>query len=474
MRQTGETDTQSPAPGEPTSASPSDHTADSESRTGSQPGLKALLGTSSIMFLLRVTGAAAAFLTQMLLARWMGAHELGIYVYAFSWMIILATIISLGYEMACFRVIGQALSENNHGVIRGYLRRGRQLFWSLGVASSLMLAFLISTVDGLVDPAYRTTLLIALIVLPVYLTAVLHEAISHAFSWLYMMILPNTVFRPLLLLIAVAIVWWWQGDLTAVEVMSYQLAAMILVTTLHFFVFRKLLKKHLDDSPPHFATRQWIRIGLPQLVPMLYISFLPEISVIMVGFFLPADEVAIFSVAFRVAMLISFMIFAVDSIFRPKAALLYAEQDHDELQKLTSNCTLLMFWPGLICVIVFVLFGQWILGFFGEEFIAGYRVFALLSACQLIIVFFGPLSSLLNVTGHQDHSMVVFSVALLAILVLDVLLVPTLGMTGAAIGVIAVTAMWNLWMNQLVRKHLNIHTSLISASINLLQRLRAN
>ncbi len=439
---------------------------DSQAEAKTIHGLRSLLGTSSIMFGLRVAGAAAAFLTQMLLARWMGAHQLGIYVYAFSWMIILATIVSLGYEMSSFRVIGQALSEKRHDLIKGYLLRGRQLFWSLGIVTSLILAGLIYFIDGLVDPEYRNTLLLALVVLPVYLTAVMHEATSHAFSWLYMMILPNTVFRPVLLLLAVAFVWFTQHELKAEQVMIYQLMAMVFVTFIHYLFFRKMLEKKIGNPTPTYLTRSWIRIGLPQLVPMLYISFLPEISVIMVGFFLPPDDVAIFSIAFRVAMLISFMIFAVDSIFRPKAALMFAEGDHEGLQKLTTQSTQLMFWPGLACVIFFILFGRQILGFFGDEFVTGYDVFALLSACQLIIVFFGPVSSLLNVTGHQDYSMMVFSVALIGILLMDVILVPIFGMLGAALGVILITAMWNVWMCLLVKRHLNIHSHLLSHFIH--------
>ncbi|GEM_PF-6440669 len=51
--------------------------------------LASLLGASTFMFACRVLGAGLAFLTQLLQARWMGAHELGIYLYAFSWCIIL-------------------------------------------------------------------------------------------------------------------------------------------------------------------------------------------------------------------------------------------------------------------------------------------------------------------------------------------------------------------------------------------------
>ena len=424
--------------------------------------LSSLLGASTLMFGCRLLGAALAFLTQLLLARWMGAYQLGIYVYAFSWMIILSTVIGIGYESASFRVIGQAISDKRFDLIDGFILRGRQILIGIGILAVIILGGVIYSFDGVVDIDYKNTLLIAIFTIPVYLIAVFHESVSHAFSWFALMILPNTVIRPLILLGFVAVIWFSTNSLDAETVMAYQLLAMIIVVAGHFLFFKTHLKRTLGNSKPTFQTRSWIRIGVPQLIPVLFIGFLAEINVVMVGFFLPADQVAIFSIAFRIAMLISFMIYAVDSIFRPKAALSFAEQDMPALQKLTAHSTQLMFWPGLICIIVFIIFGKFILGVFGEEFVAGYEVFALLALSQLVTISIGPVASLLNVTGHQDYSLMVFGSALVILLILNAIFIPLFGMIGAAMAVILVTIFWNLWMLTLVKKHLKIHPTVLS------------
>ena len=440
----------------------SDNNKNKPTEKSSNHSLSNLLGASSFIFACRISGAGLAFLTQLLLARWMGAYQLGIFFYAFSWMIILSTIIGIGYESASFRVIGRALSEQRYDLIRGFIIRGRQILLSSGFITILLLGGILLSFDGIVNPDSQKTLLIALIIVPVYLIAVFHEAVSHAFSWFAMMALPNIVIRPLLTLILVAITWYSTGTLDAETVMSYQFIAMLTVVLIHYLLFRTKLTKEIGKPQPSFMTRSWVRIGIPQLVPVLFIGFLAEINVVMVGFFLPPDQVAIFSIAFRVAMLISFMIFAVDSMFRPKAALFYADQDMPALQKLTSQSTQLMFWPGLFCVILFIVFGKFILGIFGEEFVAGYEIFALLASSQLIIISIGPVASLLNVTGHQDYSMMVFGVALIILLILDAILIPIFGMNGAAIAVVLVTAFWNIWMLILVKRVLKIHPSVLS------------
>ena len=52
-------------------------------RLGGQE-LSGLVGGSAFFFISRVAGAVLAYVTQIVLARWMGATELGAYVFAFS------------------------------------------------------------------------------------------------------------------------------------------------------------------------------------------------------------------------------------------------------------------------------------------------------------------------------------------------------------------------------------------------------
>jgi len=56
-------------------------------------------------FAIRVTGAITIFLSQILLARWMGSAEFGIYVYAWTWLQMVGDIIHLGLPLTAQRTI---------------------------------------------------------------------------------------------------------------------------------------------------------------------------------------------------------------------------------------------------------------------------------------------------------------------------------------------------------------------------------
>ncbi len=63
---------------------------------------------ASRAFLIRVGAAALAFGSQVLLARWMGAHEFGIYVYVSTWVMVIAGgVVDIGIASSAQRFIPQ-------------------------------------------------------------------------------------------------------------------------------------------------------------------------------------------------------------------------------------------------------------------------------------------------------------------------------------------------------------------------------
>src|SRR3977135_471225 len=48
------------------------------------------------VFLVRVASAGLALVSQVLLARWMGSFEFGIYIYAWTWVLMIGALSDLG------------------------------------------------------------------------------------------------------------------------------------------------------------------------------------------------------------------------------------------------------------------------------------------------------------------------------------------------------------------------------------------
>jgi len=77
--------------------------------------LRAVLGGSSeasvtkrlagTIFLIRVASAALAYLSQILLARWMGGSDYGVYVYVWTWVLLLGSMMDFGISASAQKII---------------------------------------------------------------------------------------------------------------------------------------------------------------------------------------------------------------------------------------------------------------------------------------------------------------------------------------------------------------------------------
>jgi O-antigen/teichoic acid export membrane protein len=182
--------------------------------------LSAIFGGSTFVFSCRVTGAGLTLFTQVLLARWLGAAELGIYVIAFSWCVLLAALSNVGMTPATLRVIGRALAEHKPGVIWGYSRRGGQIVLSVSCVLAIALGLLAVLAVDRLPGGNAAPFLIALAAAPALALVSFQGQIAVAFRWLKTAFLANEVFRPLFLILIIAAIWISTEKLSASAVMA--------------------------------------------------------------------------------------------------------------------------------------------------------------------------------------------------------------------------------------------------------------
>jgi len=392
-----------------------------------------LISGSAFVFSYRLFGAAATFLTQVLLARWMGAAELGVYVLAFSWCILLATLSTGGFRVASMRFIGEGLAKEKPGYISGYVRRSLQIVIVLSLAVAILGSLGLLVFDAVFDFESSTTLIIALLAVPFFALLNVYAGFANALSRFSLSFMPINVFRPALFLAAICAVWVAGKSLDANVAMLLNCLALGLVAVVTVILGKRALHPHINGSKPQYATRLWIRTALPLLFVALFTGYFPELMVILAGSYLPSEDLAVFHVCFRVAMLISFGLYAIDAFTGPEITQLLTNGDRKKLQQIVNRITRLKFWSALAALVVLGLAGSKILGLFGEEFTPGYSVLMILASAQLVQAAAGPVTRLGSLSGHQNRTVMVFIVAIIVALVLVTILVPLFGAHGAAL-----------------------------------------
>ena len=211
------------------------------------------------------------------------------------------------------------------------------------------------------------------------------------------------------------------------------LSQLVAVVWLAAFLVRRFPKSARVELSGDDTFRKYLLLSFPLFLIGLGYQLLNQMDTIMLGHFSPEKEVGIYSVAFKVS---AFVLVGSD-ILLPIVAPLFSHFSETRDSHLTAALfATVTKWLCYFALIVFActaIFRIELLGIFGNGFAAGGTVLLILAGGQLANAATGPTGVLLTMTGKQKWelantiSMVAFN------FVLNLILIPRLGKTGAAI-----------------------------------------
>jgi len=177
---------------------------------------------------------------------------------------------------------------------------------------------------------------------------------------------------------------------------------------------------------------------------------------ILLGFYLNPALVGIYALASTLSAFIAIVLQSVNQIFAPVIAHLHAQARLDVLQKLFQTLTKWILGLTLPLAFVVIAFALPLMRIFGPSFEAGWPVLVIGAIGQVVNCGVGSVGYLLLMSGNQRRLIrVQFVMAGISILV-NVTLIPVLGILGAAIAAASVNVAGNLWNLYHVRKALGI------------------
>jgi O-antigen/teichoic acid export membrane protein len=275
--------------------------------------------------------------------------------------------------------------------------------------------------------------------------------------------LPGQVIRPLLLILGIVLLSVLGGELDQRKALGVTAGAYFLAVLSQGAVLERRVRSEVGDGRPEYRTRRWLRISLPMLLIAGFILLLNRTDVVMLGALAEARDVGTYNAAARTANLTTFVLMAVNAMAAPSIAPLFRKGEHERLQDLASTVAHLTFWPSLAVGVGLVGLAPYILGLFGEAFVAGHGVLAILVVGHLVNVGVGSVGYLMNMTGNQDEMARVVGSAAVVNILLNALLIPRFGALGAGMATATSTMVWNVWLNRIVVSRISIHPSIVHA-----------
>ncbi|MFV0299009.1 MAG: lipopolysaccharide biosynthesis protein, partial [Hyphomicrobiaceae bacterium] len=156
-------------------------------------------------FLVRVASAGLLYLTQILLARFMGGFEYGIYVSVWTWVLILGGLSNLGLPTLMIRLVPEHRVHGDWDKLRGLLLYGRLLPLAMATAVAGAGLAALAYSEHLVPGPYVVPAMVTMLCVPMITLNDVQDGIGRGRGWMMTALLPPYMLRPLLVLNAMGI-----------------------------------------------------------------------------------------------------------------------------------------------------------------------------------------------------------------------------------------------------------------------------
>lgn len=210
--------------------------------------------SSLTAFGVRAASAAIALLSQVVLARWMGEFEYGIFVLVWLTMIIIGDLACFGLHTTIIRYVPEYVRRGLFDPLRGILLTGR-LF---ACVSATLIAFLGMLVlwflRDRVQSYYLAPFILGFVCLPMIALGDMLDGIARSRTKIMLALTPGYIVRPLLVLLFMISAHMADLPATASVALAVSIAATWLTTAGQALLIRNALEQDIPAGPEKYAS----------------------------------------------------------------------------------------------------------------------------------------------------------------------------------------------------------------------------
>lgn len=400
--------------------------------------------------MIRVAATALAFGASLLYARTLGPHGYGVYAYVLAWAGLLAIPVGLGFPEYLVRE-----AARHELPLLTLSRWVDQRVLMTGVIAALMLALAsIPPIAGKARPLFLLAAPYPLLTVLAQTRQSLLRARGHVVAGSWPMLL-----TPLLAVSGLTCLYFMQKSLAPAEVMAALTLAAFAPVGINHLQLRRLAARSNYGGQSALSP-----IRMKASLPFMWLGVLYLINsradLIMVGTIKGAHAAGIYAVAARAGEVVPFFLAAANMALAPQVAKLYKAADRSRLQRLVTAASRRVFFLSLPLALLFLISARPLLGLlYGQAFSSGATALQILAGAQLFSVAAGSVGLILNMTGHERLTGAGIAISVAVNLLLNAILIPFWGITGAAVATGSSIVVWNLLLWFFVRRRLKLGPS---------------
>jgi O-antigen/teichoic acid export membrane protein len=419
---------------------------------------------ASTAFLIRVASAALAYLSQILFARWMGISEFGIYVYVWTWVLVIGGIVDVGLASTAQRFIPEYTERKQFALLRGFLTSARWLAFCVATAIAGLGIAGVFLLKPWLDSPVVAPLYLACLAIPMYGLMHMQEGIARSYNWVNLANLPPYVIRQLVLiaLMGAAFVLHLATDAVSATIMG--VASYWIISVGQFLVVNRRLAERITPGPKEYQLKYWLAVSSPVVLIEVFYLLLSYSDVIVLQQYASPHDVATYYAASKTLALVTFVHYAVAQTVAHKFAEYHVSGDRQRLADFITHIVRLTFWPSCAATIVVLAAGLPLLWLFGQAFTSGYYLMFILAVGLLARASVGPVERLLIMLGQHTICAVIYAVAFAINVTMCVLLIPMIGPAGAAVSMSTALVVESILLYSVTKRRLGYHVFIFGRS----------
>jgi O-antigen/teichoic acid export membrane protein len=382
----------------------------------------------------RSLGVLLAFVFNVMLTRLLGAESAGLFFLALSVVLVAEAIGRFGLEYSLVRFVSAGHAREDWGGVAGVWQHALRICATASILMALLVAALSEQISRHIfgKPELQGLLLtLSIAVVPLALTKLYAAALRGMKRILIFQLLQNAL--PLALVIVLLIPLDMQFGKLHGASLAY-VTGWVLALGFGWWCW-EATREAMPRAAPDFARARLLESCIPMLAVTLSALLLTQLPVFFIGIWSDAEEVAIFSVAMRVALLGAFLLHAMVSILSPKFSELIASGRLEDLERVARSSIAFVALSVVPLWLVVLIFPGQVLALFGEEFRQGAAMLMVIFTGQMLFGIFGVGGEMLMMGGRERLVRRINLLSLFSCFTGCLLFVPAYGGMGAAVAI---------------------------------------
>ena len=413
----------------------------------------------ALSFSAQIIAALAVLLLNVLVARTFGPEGTGLLFELLMFVMVASVIARIGMDNVLTRHVSVAYANNDFWLTSQILRvASRAGLIAAGVAVVLTI-----TVYWVWKGSLGIKVLVLFSIPFIVLTALYSSGLrGMGKAWAYPLL--GQAVMPIF--VSLSILLYWALDIKASidQLFPHYVLGAFIAFLLARWMWNSGVAR-LASQPPNASEKQemtcnklWTSCQHLFPVSVLNLAVFPWAGILFLSVYgSTLADVGIYAVVERLASQIRWIVTSVGSVVAPKLSVLHKQGENLELVRLVRKSSMLITIMVLPIIASLYFFDESILLAFGEEFVKGAPVLDILLIGGLVNAITSNAGILLMMTGYEKETKHALYASALSLLLCMWVLIPFLGVTGAAISYSLAIILQNGLLAYFVNKRLEIN-----------------